>query len=93
MPACTLSRPLLLSFVLALAAPAIAQSDKDPQATPKQGSAKSSAIRPAAAAKRLDVVPSSSVKPTTTRPATPAQTPAPPPAQHDWHCDSESADA
>jgi hypothetical protein len=94
MPARTLSRPLLLSFALALAGPAIAQSsDKEPQTAPKQGTAKSSATKPAAASKRLDFVPSSNVKPTTTRPTTPAQTPAQPPAKHDWHCDGESVDA
>ena len=94
MPARTLSRPLLLSFAVALAGPALAQTgDKDPQTTPKQGTSKSATTKPAAA-KRLDFVPSSNVKPTTTRPATPAQAPAQPPGKHDWHgCDSESADA
>jgi len=94
MPA-TLSRSLLLSFAIATAGPALAQSsDKDPQATPKQGTAKSSATKPAAAPKRLDFVPSTNVKPTTTRQTTTnPPTPAPPPAKHDWHCDGEASEA
>jgi len=93
MPA-TLSRSLLLSFAIATAGPALAQSsDKDPQATPK-GTAKSSATKPAAAPKRLDFVPSTNVKPTTTRQTTTSPpTPAPPPAKHDWHCDGEASEA
>ena len=91
-----LSRSLLLSFAIAVAGPVLAQtSDKDPQAAPKQGSAKSSATKPAAAPKRLDFVPSTNVKPTATRQTTPtATTPAQPPAKYDWHgCDGDSADA
>jgi hypothetical protein len=94
MPA-TLSRSLLLSFALALAGPALAQtSDKDPQATPK-ATGKSSASKPSAAPKRLDFVPSTSVKPATTRQTTPtAPTPAQPPGKMDWHgCEGDSADA
>jgi hypothetical protein len=91
----TLSRALLLSFALAFAGPALAQSsEKDPQATPKQGTGKSAATKPAAAPKRLDFVPSTNVKPTATRQTTPtAPAPAQPPAKHDWHCDGEQSDA
>jgi len=94
MPA-TLSRSLLLSFALAFAGPALAQSsEKDPQATPKQGTTKSTAIKPSATPKRLDFVPSTNVKPTATRQTTPtAPAPAQPPAKYDWHCDGESSDA
>lgn len=88
-----LSRSLLLSFALAVAGPALAQSsDKDPQATPK-ASAKSSATKPAAAPKRLDFVPGTNVKPTATRQTAPAA-PAEPAAKHEWHgCDGEASDA
>ena len=94
MPA-ALSRSLLLSFAVAVAGPALAHSSaKDPQATPKQSTAKSSASKPAAP-KRLDFVPSTNVKPATTRQTTPtAPTPAQPPARYDWHgCEGDSADA
>jgi len=92
MPA-TLSRSLLLSFALAVAGPALAQSsDKDSQAAPKQGTAKSSA-KPAAAPKRLDFVPSTNVKPASTRPTPSTPTPAQPPAKHDWHCDGDTSEA
>ena len=88
----TLSRSLLLSFALAIAGPALAQSsEKDPQATPKPSTAKSSATKPSAAPKRLDFAPSTNVKPTATTPTAPA--PAQPPARYDWHCDGEASDA
>jgi len=95
MPATTLSRSLLLSFALAFAGPALAQSsEKDPQATPKQGTAKSSSTKPGATPKRLDFVPSPNVKPTATRQTAPtAPAPAQPPAKYDWHCDGETSDA
>ena len=95
MPA-ALSRSLLLSFAIAVTGPALAQSsDKDPQATPKQGTAKSTATKPSAAPKRLDFVPSTNVKPATTRQTTPAApTPSQPPAKYDWHgCEGDSTDA
>jgi len=85
----------LLGVARAFAGPALAQSsEKDPQATPKQGTAKSSSTQPAATPKRLDFVPSTNVKPTATRQTAPtAPAPAQPPAKYDWHCDGETSDA
>ena len=86
-------RPLLVAVALAFAGQAMAQSaDKDASTPAKQGNAKSSATKPAAASKRLDFVPSNAVKQTTTRPTSVQQTPAP--AKQDWHCDhSQASDA
>ena len=94
MPA-ALSRSLLLSLAIAVAGPVLAQSsDKDPQATPKQSTGKSSASK-SAAPKRLDFVPSTNVKPATTRQTTPAApSQSQPPARYEWHgCEGDSSDA
>ena len=70
-------RPLLVSVALMVAGSAMAQAtDKDRATTSKQSATKSSAAKPAAATKRLDFVPSSNVKETSTRPTAPTQTPA-----------------
>jgi hypothetical protein len=89
MQARTLTRTLLVSAVLAVASSAMAQAtDKDRPTTAKPSTAKSS--KPAAATKRLDFVPSSNIKETGTRPATPgANTQAP--GQEGWHCDHSGA--
>ena len=82
-----LTRPLLVTVALMVAGSAMAQAtDKDRATTPKQSATKSSTAKPAAATKRLDFVPSSNVKETSSRPAAPganAQTPA----KEGWHCD------
>ena len=89
----TFVRSLLVPVALAFAGAAMAQSaDKDASATARQGSAKTSSTKPAAATKRLDFVPSNAVKQTTTRP-TSAQ-PAQSPVKQDWNCDhSQASDA
>jgi len=91
MQARTLTRTLLVSAALAVGSSAMAQdTDKDRSATTsKQSTTKSSATKPAAT-KRLDFAPSSSLKETATRPASPganAQTPA----KEGWHCDHSGA--
>jgi len=91
MQARTLTRTLLVSAALAVGSSAMAQdTDKDRSATTsKQSTTKSSTAKPAAT-KRLDFAPSSSLKETGTRPASPganAQTPA----KEGWHCDHSGA--
>ena len=92
MPGSTLVRSLLVSVALVVAGPAMAQSvDKESSTASKQGNAK--ATRAQAAPKRLDFVPSTAVKPATTRaPAATAQ-PAQAPAMPDSHCHGHGSDA
>jgi hypothetical protein len=94
MQARKLTRPLLLFVALLVAGSAMAQAtDKDAAPTPKQSRTKAATAKPAATTKRLDFVPSSSVKETTTRPAAPGAN-AQGPAKEDWHCDhSRASDA
>lgn len=94
MQARNLTRPLLVSVALLVAGSAMAQAtDKDAATTTKQSRTKASTAKPAATTKRLDFVPSSSVKETTTRPAAPGAN-GQSPAKEDWHCDhSQASDA
>ena len=89
MQARNLIRPLLVAVALFVAGSAMAQaSDKDAATTSKQSRTKAPTAKPAAATKRLDFVPSSNVKETTTRPTAPS---AQSPAKEDWHCDHSAA--
>jgi hypothetical protein len=92
MQASNLVRPLLVSVALTVAAgSAIAQStEKDRSTTARQSSTKSSAAKPAAATKRLDFVPSSSVKDTAST-RSPGGQAAPAPAKQESHCDHSLA--
>src|SRR5438045_1117843 len=88
MQARTLLRTLLVCAALAATTSAMAQAaDKDSStsATSKQSTTKSPAAKPAAT-KRLDFAPSSNIKETGTRPATPGAS-TQTPAKEGWHCD------
>ena len=92
MQARTLVRTFLVSCAVAATTSAVAQaSDKEaaPGTTSKQSTTKSPAAK-SAPTKRLDFSPSSNIKETATRPATPgANTQAP--AKEGWHCDHSGA--
>jgi hypothetical protein len=91
MQARNLIRPLLVAVALLVAGSAVAQAtDKDAATTSKQSRTKAPTAKPAAATKRLDFVPSSNVKETTTRPTAPGAN-AQSPAKEDWHCDHSAA--
>jgi hypothetical protein len=92
MQARNLVRPLLVSVALTVAGSAMAQStDKDRSTTSKQSSTKSSAAKSAAATKRLDFVPSGSVKEAASTRPPGAEQPAQAPAKQGSHCDHSLA--
>lgn len=88
---------LLVPAALMIAASAAAQStDKESSAAPKQSSRSPSATKPAATSKRLDFVPSGTVKETAaTRGTAPpaANPPSQAPAKSGSHCHMQESDA
>ena len=96
MPSRTLTRPLMLSAVaLAFAGAAMAQTtDKQPSPAAKQSATKPSAAKPASASRRLDFVPSHSVKEATTRSGAPNHSkPAQTSEKQGSDCGSQEMDA
>ena len=92
----TLTRPLMLSaLALAFAGTAMAQTtDKQRSTAATQSTVKPSTAKPASASKRLDFVPSHSVKEATTRPAAPNHSqPAQTSGKQDSGCASQEIDA
>ncbi len=90
----TLTRALVVCAGLAIAGSATAQSTEKDRSAAKQGSSKSSAVKPAAAPKRLDFVPGNSVKETATRATTPgAAARGHTPAKQGSDCGSGYSDA
>ena len=94
MPSRTLTRPLVLSVVaLAFAGAAMAQaSDKQRSPAAKQSATKPAAAKPAPASRRLDFVPSHSVKEATTRSGAPNQS-QPAQTSEKSGCGSQEMDA
>jgi hypothetical protein len=96
MPRNNVARSVLVLAALAVAGSAMAQStDKEPSAGSKQSTAKPSTTKPAVAPKRLDFVPSGSVKETATTRATAPNSaqPAQSPGKEGSNCHSKESDA